>query len=609
MSSSKSMAIPTENKQALSLISKGCALKAQGRAHEAIEFFSQALAINPYLAVAYYNRAIAFHALGKKREVVADFERAIQLAPDNVEILLNIASHLAYESLFVQAIKILQRVLEISPDLEEAWLMLGNAYYTMGSVDAAAKIFARASERFPNNTNIRMAAATCMPQIPMSQQEIDQSRTRLLNELEAMLKSGFKTATPLKDFHTSIFYMAYHSRSYKDIAVPLAKFFLKAYPALEYVAPHCKLPRKKSGEKLKLGFIAPNTHDITINQFFLGVMEKLAKSSLYEVIVFSCSPVSHPVVQDLKSRVGEYVELPQNLETAHSLIANKKLDLVVHLETCSQPLMYFLPFARLAPLQLMWGGLPITSGIPNMDYFISVKDCEAPNGEEHYSEKLILLERTLATFKRPPLPEKFKTREELGLPTGDVRIYTCPTQLFKIHPDMDEVFAGILARDPKAVVLLFDPQKNIWQSNLRKRFALSMPPEYQERIIFIPMAAREDFLHILNAVDAVIDSMHLVFGTTAYLCLAMNVPFVTHAGAYFAGRTGKYIFDKIDASELVADTQEAYIELALKLGKDKEFYTKMQKKIAQHGQIFFDDLDIVDEFSQVLQQLYFAPAA
>ena len=49
---------------------------------------------------------------------------------------------------------------------------------------------------------------------------------------------------------------------------------------------------------------------------------------------------------------------------------------------------YFLAFARLAPVQCVTWGHPDTTGIPNMDYFISSDLIEADGAEKHYSETL-----------------------------------------------------------------------------------------------------------------------------------------------------------------------------------------------------------------------------
>ena len=58
---------------------------------------------------------------------------------------------------------------------------------------------------------------------------------------------------------------------------------------------------------------------------------------------------------------------------------------------------YFLAFSRLARVQCVTWGHPDTTGIPNMDYFISSNLIEPKEADEHYSEKLQRL-NVLPTF-------------------------------------------------------------------------------------------------------------------------------------------------------------------------------------------------------------------
>lgn len=280
------------------------------------------------------------------------------------------------------------------------------------------------------------------------------------------------------------------------------------------------------------------------------------------------------------------------------------MDVLVYLEVGIAPLMYCLPFARLAPVQAVLGGMPVTTGIPNMDYFLSSHDIEVEGAQENYTEKLILRERVLSVFTPPKITPPFKTREQLGLPTGDYHLYACPVQLFKIHPDMDAVFAQILARDPKALILLFDAKMTVWAAQLQKRFLTRMKPELAQRILFLPFFSRDDFLHMLKAVDTVMDSFHFSFGTTANLAVAAGVPFVTWPGPYFSGRASWRIFNQIGVPELIAPTHEAYVEIALKLANDKIFYQRMADKLQTDGHVIFDNYELVDDFAVCFKELY-----
>src|SRR5215467_9310836 len=61
----------------------GVAIAAQGRHHEAIGWFDEALGADPSFVSAHYNRAVALIALGKTQDAIKAFSRAAALEPQH----------------------------------------------------------------------------------------------------------------------------------------------------------------------------------------------------------------------------------------------------------------------------------------------------------------------------------------------------------------------------------------------------------------------------------------------------------------------------------------------------------------------------------------------
>ncbi len=82
-----------------------------------------------------------------------------------------------------------------------------------------------------------------------------------------------------------------------------------------------------------------------------------------------------------------------------------------------------------------------------MDYFLSCADMESPNmetpnidspdGDDHYCERLIRLGAPPTYYEQPQIPENLVGREDFGFSDQD-RLYVCPQNLFKLHPDFDD---------------------------------------------------------------------------------------------------------------------------------------------------------------------------
>lgn len=571
---------------------------------KALECLTKAIEIAPNYALSYFNRGIIFETLCQSQLMEQDFKKALALDPNNYVILRNIAACYITAERFIDAIELLQKAIQVEPNCAQSWMNLADSYYHAGNYDVAKTIFDKALERFPDSPIVKLKAAFCIPQIPMSDAEIDEVRAKMFADMDRLEKEGLRIEKLEECLPHTLFYSHYHGRDNRALNERLAKFFRTIAPSICYTAPHCKQPRKARGEKLKIGFITPTMHKKTLNQFMLGVIEQLDQRDDMEITVFSNAPYNHPLTVANRSRIKRYVPLEKTLKGSQELIAKEELDVIFQLELGAYPLVTTIAHARLAHVQCSWGGIPITSGIPEVDYFFAVKGMEPENCRQYYTEKPVLFDRILADFKKPAVYRPFKTKEDLGFPAGDFRYYTCPVMLFKLHPDMDWVFGEILRRDPKAIILLFDPRSNVRQISLRKRFAKNISEEDMKRVIFIPFKQEEEFMHFLRAVDCVMDTFHFSFGTTSFLCFGVEAPFVTWPGKTQAGRAGYFLYNKMGIPDLIADSREKFVELCLKLAQDKEFYNTISTRIEQENHSIFNDAQSAKDLGDMFLKLY-----
>jgi hypothetical protein len=78
-------------------------------------------------------------------------------------------------------------------------------------------------------------------------------------------------------------------------------------------------------------------------------------------------------------------------------ILKENFDIIIYPEIgmCQQTRL--IAFSRLAPIQINTWGHSDTSGLPNIDYFVSSKYFNSKEDQNHYSEKLILFD-SLGTY-------------------------------------------------------------------------------------------------------------------------------------------------------------------------------------------------------------------
>jgi predicted O-linked N-acetylglucosamine transferase (SPINDLY family) len=286
------------------------------------------------------------------------------------------------------------------------------------------------------------------------------------------------------------------------------------------------------------------------------------------------------------------------LYRARDLIAAEHLDVLFYPDIGMAPLTYFLAFARLAPVQCVSWGHPVTTGVAAIDYFISAKSIEPADAQSHYSERLILLERLPSYYFRPDNSATALTRAELGFPE-DATLYLCPQSLFKLHPDFDVVLATLLRRDPRARLLLLSGIHKHWDRLLGARIAKAFP-DVAGRVIFVPRIPQTQFFRLLLMADVILDPPFFGGGNTSYEAFAMGLPIVTWPGQFMRGRVTEGCYRQMGFTDLIADNLDSYIDIALRLANDRGWREQVNAEIASRSHALYEDAAVVAELEDFL---------
>jgi CRISPR-associated protein Csy1 len=238
-----------------------------------------------------------------------------------------------------------------------------------------------------------------------------------------------------------------------------------------------------------------------------------------------------------------------------------------------------------------WGH-PNTTGLPNIDWFISSEPMEPPEAQSHYSERLALLPG-LGTRYALPGGATASSRADFGIPE-DRTAYLIPQSLFKIHPDNDELIAEVLARDPKGIAVMFASTHDILTQAFATRLARGLRKrgmDINERVHFIaPNIPHPTYLGLNRLCDVMLDTLHWSGGNTSLDALATGLPVVTLPGGLMRGRQSQAMLRTLGLEELIADGVEDYVVKAVALGGDAERRRSVSERIAaRRGEIFEQD--------------------
>lgn len=575
----------------------GLALVDIGDYEKAYWSYLKAMEVQPDFIQAWINSGKLLGDTGNYEKALETLTKANGNYPGNLDIIHGLADLYIKMKDYEQAIEYSKKAISVNPDLTETIISLSQLYHRIGDHQEAINILHKLKS---SSESALIQEALLFPHIMQSKEDIDSVRKDFYRKLDDLEKRGIKSEFPEKQVKTIPFHQGYHGRNNKKLMIRLAQFFSNISPHLLYTAPHCLHPRIKKN-KIRVGVVSEYFYGHVVSKCFNKLISSLAKEEGIEVIILAASSKRDASTAKLQEACGNYYILPGNIRDAQKAVASHQCDILFYLDIGMSTFSYFLAFARLAPVQCTTGGHPITSGIANMDYFLSCEILEPENGQEHYSEKIITFKNNVAYNEKPKLAEGNKTREELGLPEED-RLYALPVALFRIHPDMDKVFADILTKDEQAKIILFEHfHKTLWRKLLEKRFAKTIPSELQKRIIFVPYAGGEKFIYTLRNMDSIMDPFHFSFGTTIFPLITDGLPFVTLEGEFMRGRAAYWAYKKMGVEGLAAKTPDEYVDIAIKLANDKNFKKEKSNSIKENNDVIFENTAVIKELGEFIK--------
>ena len=156
--------------------------------------------------------------------------------------------------------------------------------------------------------------------------------------------------------------------------------------------------------------------------------------------------------------------------------------------------------------------------------------------------------------------------------------------LSKITPEVIQLWARILQAVPGARLLLKnssfrDPGTVKHYHQLFEQAGIE-----QQRTKIIPwVASLQEHLELYNSVDISLDTFPYNGTTTTLESLWMGVPVITLAGHQHAGRVGTTLLGAVGMHDLVAETPEQYVEIAVQLANNRnrlmELHTSLRGRL------------------------------
>lgn len=525
--------------------------------------------------------------VGRYQDAALHFERALERIapadPARPNTMLHFAAALQSANKPQDAELYCRKVLDIDPDNREALQFLA-VLRLDEDVEEARSIMGRYIA-LQTGAGPRLRRALFLPAILQSGEQIDRVRQRLDHDLDELLASDLpKMRNPEFEVGGTAFNLAYHGRDDSALMRKLGRVCRSLYPTRTALARG----RADPGGRIRIGFVSTYFYTHSIARTTYGLIKDLPRDR-FEVHVFAIAPQTDDWSERIRLSADRYTALPLDLGRAREAIDAAALDILFFADIGMNSMTYFLAFWRLAPVQMVTWGHPVTTGIDTIDYFVSSEALEPQGSESIYTERLIRLSGYfLPRYPRPTLDRPRKSRDELGLPTGK-HLYCCLQNLFKLHPDFDPAIRAILEGDPQAELVLLEFRAGAMEQ-IRRRFGRTLGA-LASRIRFLPRAAHEDYLQYVAAADVVLDPFHFGGNNSSCEALSLGIPVVTLPAFQLRGRFTLGLYKEIGIDFCIARSAAEYVDIALKLGRDEEYRRWASEQISARSARLFDRPD------------------
>ncbi len=476
----------------------------------------------------------------------------------------------------------------------KAHALLSKQLWTASAFSEAEEELAQAIRLSPEAA-WRIRQAIMLPCVADSRQQIDHLRGRMEARLQALLSEDLHVDDPVRQIDWTCFLLAYHGEHGN---APLHRLFhqvcSKATPDLDWGSPHVGAAR--SPGRPRVGFVSWFFSDHTIARLFTGLIERLDGES-FEISVFAVEG-SDGYLRQADMRGKRVVTLPTDLPSARRQIAAGQLDVLVYLDLGMDPFTLFLAHARLARTQAVLWGHPDTTGLPNIDVFLSSDAMEPDEAQEHYDERLVRLPGIGSWVRRPERPQAVPAAADYGLP-DDALLYLCPQTPQKFHPDFDAVIRRILAAEPRAHLVLTAGSAGPAMAAVCRRM-LGPAPELAPRLHILGPLDRPRFIGLMCLADVLLDPLHYSGGHTTLEAFSCGAPVVTWPGRHLRARHSFGLYRLIGIMDCVAPDLESYVDIALMLGRDRQRRTDLRRRIAEASPVLYEDDMAVRAFEAFL---------
>ncbi len=371
------------------------------------------------------------------------------------------------------------------------------------------------------------------------------------------------------------------------------------------------------GRPLRLGFVA-HSFGASFETFATLPLFENLDPQRFELALFPLEDANDEFATHCRLRASEYNPLGTDLSGQLSTLQLAGLDVLVFagdLSTANDQLAV-LASHRVAPLQVATPLCPATTGLPEIDLFISGDRTERTDDPgADYSERLALLPGTGTAYtfgaelNEPSEPHW--SRDALDIPT-DAVVFTSAAATPCLTAEVREQWARLLAATPDSHLIVFRPMaEELSNDQLESRFldALAAVGVTAERLHIVTDTpdSLTDLAGLLQLADLYLDTYPVADDHAALVALHARLPVLTREGPTRRSRRTAGLLRALDLDDCVFQNADEALTRAAALAADESARAALVTRLrtAMNGTpAFLDSLAASDAFAALVMHAY-----
>lgn len=607
----------------------GTALADLRRLPEALEAYREAFRLAPDVLAYQYNEALVLSKLGRFREAIVIYKLILEQQPGNAEAYCGLADALLANNDLFAAANAYRAAILLRPDFAEAYNNLGtilqklddlpnatlcfesarsldqtfaDAHYNLGcalyaqnKVDEAILSYQKTLAVSPHYGPAHFAL--CMAQLPMlymAEAEISRRRETYRKHLLDLIAYA-NVPAQAESLAASVgasqpFFLAYQGQDDKELqalhGALACKVMADRYPLVRMPA----MPGH--AEKIRIGIVSGFFHRHTVWSLLLHGWLNHIDRSRFSVHCYHTGTKRDAVTAWAAEMSDSFVDRQGSPEHWRKTILKDTQHVLLYPEVGMDPTAAHLAAQRLAPVQCVSWGHPVTTGMLSIDYFLTSDAMEPHNGEAHYTEKLIRLPRLGTCYEQGQSPSQSVSRAELGL-RASATVFWSGQALYKYLPQYDDVFPRMAREvgDCQFIFIAFARSEYVtrcFRDRLFKRFAAyGLDPDYH--CVVLSSLPHEHFIAAAGQADIALDTIGWSGGKSTLDILDQDLPIVTMPGSFMRGRHTAAMFELMGIRDTIVDGLDAYVATAVALAKDRQKRAELRQRIHDRKHALYND--------------------